>query len=164
MMQNKFARNLAFACALSAAGLGSAAYAQSTTQGAIAGTVFDATDAGIPNAAILIHNDGTNSEIKLTSGSAGEFRAPQLDPGTYTVTITAPGFAVTKTSQIVVSVNQVTDLNPHLKTGAADSTTVEVTADIPTINFDSPTFGGSLSNKEIENIPINNRQIGRAHV
>jgi hypothetical protein len=157
-MQNKLVRNLAFACALSAAGLSSAAYAQSTTQGAIAGTVFDSTDAGVPNATILIHNDGTNSEIKLTSGGAGEFRAPQLDPGTYTVTITAPGFAATKTSQIVVAVNQVTDLNPHLKAGSADSTTIEVTADIPTINFDSPTFGGSLSNKEIENIPINNRR------
>ncbi len=157
MMQNKLVRSLAFACALSAAGLGSAAYAQSTTQGAIAGTVFDSTDAGVPNATVLIHNDGTNSEIKLTSGGSGEFRAPQLDPGTYTVTITAPGFAATKTSEIVVSVNQVTDLNPHLKTGT-DSTTIEVTADVPTINFDSPTFGGSLNNREIENIPINNRR------
>jgi hypothetical protein len=157
-MQNKFLRNLAFACVLSTAGLGLAAHAQSTTQGAIAGTVFDTTNAAIPNAEVVIHNEGTNAEIKLTTGSAGEFRAPQLDPGSYSVTITAAGFAVTKTTQIIVAVNQVSELNPHLQTAAATGTTVEVTADIPAINFDSAVFGGSLSNKEIENIPINNRR------
>ena len=40
--------------------------AQSTTQGAITGTVFDATNAAIPGATIVIHNDGTNAELKLT--------------------------------------------------------------------------------------------------
>jgi outer membrane receptor protein involved in Fe transport len=157
MMQTKYVRSLALASVLSAAGLGSAAYAQSTTQGAIAGTVFDATDAAVPNATIVIHDEGTNSEIMLHSSESGEFRAPQLTPGTYTVTISADGFAPTKTALLVVSVNQVTEINPHLQTGST-GTTVEVTAETPAINFDSATFGGSLNNKEIESIPINNRR------
>jgi hypothetical protein len=158
MKQNHLARSLALAAIMSGAFvLTGAGYAQSTTQGAIAGTVFDPSEAAIPNAAIVIHNDGTNSDIKLTSGGAGEFRAPQLDPGTYTVTITSPGFTTSKTSGLVVAVNQVTDLNPHLQTGS-EGTTIDVTAEPSAINFDSATFGGSLNNREIENIPINNRR------
>lgn len=156
-MHKTFMRSLALAAVLSATALGTQAYAQSTTQGAIAGTVFDASGAAIPNATITIHNEGTNADIKLTSGGSGEYRAPQLDPGSYTVNITASGFSGAKTTGLVVSVNQVTELSPKLVTGA-ENTTVEVTAEIPAINFDSPTFGGALSNREIENIPINNRR------
>ncbi len=154
MKQFHSTRALALACAVTAA---SAANAQSTTQGAIAGTVFDASDAAVPDATIVIHDEGTNQEVTLTGTSSGEFRAPQLTPGTYTVTITAPGFSASKTSQIVVAVNQVTELNPHLQAGAS-SETVQVPADMPAIKFDSPVFGGALNNREIENIPINNRR------
>ncbi len=157
-MQTNKARSLALACVLSAAATtGFVACAQSTTQGAIGGTVYDSSDAAIPNATVVIHDEATNAEITLKSSDSGEFRAPQLTPGSYTVTITAPGFTAAKTTQIVVQVNQVTELNPHLQTGS-EGTVVEVTAETPAINFDSPTFGGSLSNREIENIPINNRR------
>ena len=131
--------------------------AQSTTQGGIAGTVFDATDAVVPNAAIVIRNNGTNAEQKLTSDAAGYYKAPQLAPGTYTVTISAPGFSGLKSDGVVVQVNLVTELNEHLSTGE-QSQVVEVTAEAPILNFESPSFGGHLSNAEIENIPINNRR------
>jgi Carboxypeptidase regulatory-like domain/TonB dependent receptor len=133
------------------------AHAQSTTQGAIAGTIFDATDAIVPNATIVIRNDGTNAEQRLTTDSAGYFRAPQLPPGTYTVTITAPGFSEIRSHNVTVQVNLVTQLDQHLQTGST-AQTVEVTAEVPVLNFDSPTFGGHLSNVEIENIPMNNRR------
>lgn len=132
--------------------------AQSTTQGAIAGTVFDATDAAIPNANVLIHSEATGADVTLTSGASGDFRAPQLTPGTYTVTVSASGFTSQKTSNVVVQVNEVTAVQPHLTTGSAGEQTVEVTAEVPVLRFDSPEFGGHLDNKEIENIPINNRR------
>src|SRR5207247_7067401 len=66
-------------------------------------------------------------------------------------------FAASKTTQVVVQVGQVTTLNPHLSAGKTEQT-VEVTADIPAIDFASATYGGHLSNTEIENIPINNRR------
>ena len=67
--------------------MSSAAFAQSTTEGGIAGTVEDPTSAVIPNAAVTIHNDGTNAEQHLTADGSGYFKAPLLDPGAYTVTI-----------------------------------------------------------------------------
>lgn len=156
-MQTKCMRSLALSAVLGGIALTAPGYGQSTTQGAISGTVFDASGAVVPNATVVIHNEGTNADQTLTSGGAGEFRASQLEPGTYTITISAPGFSAAKSTGVVVSVNQVTDINPKLQTGA-ESQTVEVTAEIPAINFDSATFGGALSNREIENIPINNRR------
>jgi outer membrane receptor protein involved in Fe transport len=152
----KMMKRWALAATLCAA-VATFAHAQSTTQGAIAGTIFDATDAIVPNAMIVIRNDGTNAEQRLTTDNAGYFRAPQLPPGTYTVTITAPGFSEVRSHNVVVQVNLVTQLDQHLQTGST-AQTVEVTAEVPVLNFDSPTFGGHLSNVEIENIPMNNRR------
>jgi hypothetical protein len=132
-------------------------HAQSTTQGAIAGTLTDDTDAAIPGAKVVIHNDATNADVLLTTDSSGLFRAPLLAPGTYTVTFTMAGFSERRENGVIVEVNSVTSLNPHLKTGDV-SQTVEVTAEVPVLNFDSPAYGGHLSNHEIENIPINNRR------
>ncbi len=140
-----------------ALGLSAFAHSQSTTQGAISGTVFDATDAAVPNATVLIHNDGTNADINLVSDSSGFYKAPQLAPGTYTVTISASGFSAQRSSNVVVQVNLVTEVNPHLQLGTT-SQVVEVTADVPVLKFDTPSYGGQLSNTEIENIPINNRR------
>jgi outer membrane receptor protein involved in Fe transport len=132
-------------------------YAQSPTQGAITGTVTDNSEAAIPNAKVIIHNDATNANLELTTDGSGLFRAPQLNPGTYTVTISQPGFSESKITGVLVQVSNVTSLSPHLKTGDV-SQTVEVVADTPVLKFDSPDFGGYLSNREIENIPINNRR------
>ncbi len=136
---------------------GFALHAQSTTQGAISGTIFDATNAAIPGANVTIHNDGTNADLKLTSDGSGFFKAQQLVPGTYTVTINAAGFEQVRARQVIVQVDLVTELNEHLTTGG-ESTIVEVTADAPVLKFDTPAYGGMLSNSEIENIPINNRR------
>ena len=130
---------------------------QSTTQGAISGTVFDTTDAVVPNAAVLIHNEGTNAEIRLTTDAGGFYKAPQLTPGNYTVTVSASGFSGQRSSEVIVQVNTVTEVSPHLQLGGS-SQVVEVTAETPVLKFDTPAYGGLLSNAEIENIPINNRR------
>ena len=132
-------------------------FAQSTTQGGLAGTVFDATNAVVSSAKVLIHNDGTNAEVHLQTDGSGFYKAPQLAPGTYTVTISAPGFSEVKSSQVTVQVNQVTELSPHLQTGS-EASVIDVTAEAPVLNFESATYGGHLANTEIENIPINNRR------
>src|ERR1700755_1854871 len=67
-------------------------HAQSSTQGAIGGTVFDSTGAVLDKATVNIRNDGTNAEVILTTDNSGYFKAPLLEPGTYTVTVTASGF------------------------------------------------------------------------
>jgi Carboxypeptidase regulatory-like domain len=131
--------------------------AQSTTQGAIAGTVEDASGAIVPNAAVTIHNDGTNAEVHLTADSSGYFKAPLVEPGTYTVTVSAGSFKNYRTNGVVVQVGQQTEVAPKMTTGEASSV-VEVTAEAPILNFDSPDFSASLNQTALQNIPVNNRR------
>ena len=137
---------------------GATAVAQSMTQGAISGTVFDATNSAVPKATVLIHNEATGADLTIATGDSGEYRAPQLAPGTYSVTINANGFAPEKEVGVIVAVNQITEVNPHLKTGSAGSTEIEVTAEIPVLKFESADYGGFLDTRTIESLPINNRR------
>ncbi|HEY1732426.1 MAG TPA: carboxypeptidase regulatory-like domain-containing protein, partial [Terriglobales bacterium] len=135
----------------------SAMWAQSTTQGAISGTVNDASGAAVPNAAVIVHNDGTNSEVKLTADSSGYFNAPLLPPGEYKVTVSANGFSSFVQDHIVVQLSQSTQVRPVL--AAAGSTeTVTVEAASPALNFQSPDFSDTLDNAAIVNRPQNNRR------
>jgi hypothetical protein len=136
---------------------GISALAQTSTQGAITGTVVDSTAAAVPNADVTIHNNGTNAEIKLKSDASGFFKDPLAEPGTYTVTVEAPGFDTFKTPNVIVQVGQVSQVMPTLKTGG-EATTVEVTTAAPILNFDSPDFSSNINLKALENIPVNNRR------
>src|SRR5207237_2927118 len=59
------------------------AFAQSTTEGAIGGTVYDANGAVVANAAVVVHNNGTNAEQRVASDASGYYRVRQLQPATY---------------------------------------------------------------------------------
>lgn len=132
-------------------------FAQSTTQGAIGGTVLDTTGAVVGGAAVNIHNNGTNAEINLTSDNSGYFKAPLLEPGTYTVTVTSNGFTQYRANTVIVQVGQLTSLEPHLTAGSS-SQIIEVTAEVPVLNTESPDFSSTLDQKAIANIPMNNRR------
>jgi hypothetical protein len=135
----------------------SAAFAQSTTQGAIAGTTFDTSGAVVSGATIVIHNTGTNADIHLTTDNSGYFKAPLVEPGTYSITVNAAGFAPYRVDSLVVQVGRVTPLEPHLSVTAA-STSVVVTEQSPVVNLDSPDFNTVLNSRALTSIPINNRR------
>jgi len=127
--------------------------AQSTTDGAIGGTVFDTNGAVVPNAQVVVHNNGTNAEQTVTTDGSGGYRVSKLQPGTYTVTVSEKGFASFKSPQVTVQVGSVTDVSPRLSVGATE--TVEVSGEAPQINTTSPDFAPVLNQNAIENLPIN---------
>ena len=98
--------------------------AQSTTDGAIGGTVYDSTGAVVSNAKIVVHNNGTNAEQTAMADASGYYRVTGLKPGTYTVTITGGGLAAHKAQQVIVSVGSVTDLSPRLGVGKSQKNEV----------------------------------------
>src|SRR5271154_757526 len=111
--------------------------AQTSTQGSISGTVFDATDAVVSKAKVTIHNDANNSEVHLTTDNSGSFKAPLLEPGTYTVTVDASGLRGYVVTAVTVLVGQTTTVTPHLQAGEV-SQTVTVTGGTPVMNLESP--------------------------
>jgi hypothetical protein len=147
---------LALACTLPVAFCG-VAFAQSTTQGGIAGTVEDTTEAVIPNATVVIRNLGTNAEQHLNADASGFFKAPLLEPGSYEVSITVPGFGTYDAANVIVQVGRLTTLMPRLAAGSSTET-VSVSADATQLNFDSPDLNSLLNSAAIDNIPVQNRR------
>ena len=131
--------------------------AQSTTQGSIAGSVMDSTGAVVPGAAITIQNTATGFSVRLVADASGFFKAPLLEPGTYTVAITSAYFANYNASNVTVVVGQVTTVAPRLAVASA-SAEVVVTEQTPVMNTESPDFSATLSQQQIQNIPLNNRR------
>ncbi|HLW55599.1 MAG TPA: carboxypeptidase regulatory-like domain-containing protein [Candidatus Angelobacter sp.] len=141
-----FALSVCFASALLTA--------QSTTEGGIGGTIFDATGAVVPKATITVHNNGTNAEQTTTSDPSGYFRVSQLQPGLYTVTVSSPGLSQYKAEKVIVSVGSLTEVSPHLGV-AGTQEVVEVTGVAPQINYVSPDFAPTIDQTAISNLPIN---------
>src|SRR6185437_9962713 len=101
-------------------------FAQSTTDGAIGGTIYDANGAVVPNATVTVHNNGTNAEQRVTTDASGYYRVRQLQPATYTVTVNSSGFAQYKAENVIVQVGSLTDVSPRLGV-AGSAETVSVT-------------------------------------
>jgi len=131
-----------------------AAFAQSTTQGAIAGIVTDPSDAAVPNAKITVKNNATDAEETVVTDESGYYRVIKLTPATYTVTVTAGGFAELKAENVIVEVGRVSDFSPHLSMAAA-GTSVTVSSELPDINVTSAELGPVVNQTSISNLPIN---------
>src|ERR1700736_3763140 len=65
--------------------------AQTAGQGTISGTVTDSTGAVVPGAKVIATNTATNVSSERTSSSAGLYTIAPLPPGTYSVSVQAPG-------------------------------------------------------------------------
>lgn len=137
--------------------LGPIMHAQSTTQGSIAGTVLDQSQAAIPNAAVNIRNIATGFNVQLVSDTSGFFKAPLLEPGTYSVTVSAANFAQYRAENVTVYVGQTTTIAPVMSV-ASSSSEVIVTDQTPIMNMESPDFTGTLTTHALQSIPINNRR------
>ncbi|HKD63360.1 MAG TPA: carboxypeptidase-like regulatory domain-containing protein [Candidatus Acidoferrales bacterium] len=140
---------------LFALGFAAPAAAQSN-DGRILGTVTDSQGKVVVGAKIAITNTGTGATRNLDSNGAGDYTAPALQPGLYTVTAESRGFKKVEHSNIRLEVGKDVRVDIQLVPGAVDET-VQVTAEAPLITTTNDTIGGSLSNKEINDLPLNGR-------
>jgi hypothetical protein len=118
-------------------------------RGAIYGTVVDHTGAVLPGVSVTLSSD-VKAPQTIVSGSRGEFRFGELDPGTYTLTASLQGFAPFKRENIVVSVGSNLQL-PISMALAGVQQQVTVTAPSPVINErthgNTTTFGEAALNE-----------------
>lgn len=158
MSKHPFSKSAcALALLLFCLAFGIPAAAQSTTQGAIGGSVKDPQGALVPNATVTVKNDETNKEVTATTDADGNFRVAQLQPGTYTVTVNASGFAAYN-AKVVVEVGLVTPVDAALSVGGVGGDTVVVTSDAPVINTEQQDFSTNINQTSINNLPINGRR------
>ncbi len=130
------------------------ANAQSTTDGAISGTVYDQSGGVVPNAKVTVRNAGTNLEFVVVTDESGYYRVSKLPPASYAVSINATGFAALKAEHVIVQVGAVTELSAHLPL-ATTGASVLVTSELPQINTSSADFAPIVDQVQINNLPIN---------
>jgi hypothetical protein len=142
-----------FAAAVSLFFLSSVALFSQRDLGTITGTVNDAQGAAVPNAKVTITEDATGVANPTQTNEAGNYTLPTLKPGTYTVTVEAPGFQKAEQKQILINPGQTTAVNITLQVGEA-STTVEVSAAAPLLQTESPTIGANLNTAQVTGLPL----------
>lgn len=126
------------------------------SNGRILGAVADPSGAAIPGATVVVTNTQTNVSRTLTTDSDGAFVASALIPGTYNVKTSAQGFKTAEHQGVVVQVGRDTRVNVALQLGTT-SQTVTVTEAAPIVDTTNATLGGTLSNTQITDLPLNGR-------
>ena len=132
-----------------------AVHAQVST-GTIAGTVTDLTGAVAANAPVMVTNIETGIVTRSTTSSAGFYSVPNLQTGTYTVSVTVSGFAPQEVQGIVLNVGAQQEANLQLKVGSAAEKIV-VTAAPPAIDLVSSTTMPVVDERTIVTLPLNGR-------
>src|SRR5437016_7835685 len=130
------------------------AMAQSTTTGAINGTVTNPNKEVVAGATVTVKNNGTNKEATATTDDNGGFKLSNLEPGTYTVNANASGFAPYSNPNVVVEVGRSTSLDVGLPLQGVTGT-VEVTAEAPVINTTQQDFSSNMNQTSINELPVN---------
>src|SRR5580658_5215911 len=127
-----------------------------TVTGRLLGTVADQSGAAVAGATVIITDVQRGTSRTVVTDASGNYVAPELQPGTYRVRAEAKGFKTVERPNIPVEVG--TDLRVDITLPAGSvSETVVVTDEVPLIDTTSSTLGGTLSNAQINDLPLNGR-------
>ncbi|HEV2196663.1 MAG TPA: carboxypeptidase-like regulatory domain-containing protein [Candidatus Acidoferrum sp.] len=150
-MANKFLGTLLLVLCL-----GCATFSQNVT-GTIAGTVTDSKGGAVANATVTITNTEQNIAVRtMTTDELGQYAAPLLPVGRYSVTAEATGFKKAVHSGLVLNVGDKLGVNLALQVGSiSESVTVEANA--LQVDTQSATATGVISGLQLRELSLNSR-------
>ena len=131
-------------------------FGQAGATGTILGTVTDSTGAVLPNVKVTVTNTATNVAFNTVTSSSGDYFAPSLIPGTYSVSAVAKGFQKSTTTGFTLTVDQKMRVNLALKPGQVTET-LTVTAQAVALDTDSEALSQLVSQQQVEQLPLNGR-------
>lgn len=133
--------------------------AQATTTSTIVGQVTDSTQAAIPGADVTLVDRATKSARTTSTNESGRYIFVNLEPGTYSLSVTKQGFAKSEVPSQAVEVGSTLTLNVRLELGTS-TTTVEVRAvtgaELQTTNA---AVGTTISGAALESLPNFGRDV-----
>src|SRR5436853_3520082 len=127
-----------------------------TNYGRILGIVTDQTGGVISGATVTVIDTQRGVARTLMTDQAGEYNAPTLIPGTYTVRVQTNGFKQLERQNVLVEVGKDVRVDVTVQPGEQNQT-VTVTESIPLVETTNATLGGALSNETINDLPLNGR-------
>jgi hypothetical protein len=122
----------------------------------LSGTVTDMSGAILPQAQIVIKNVATGVSSNIMTNADGFYSAPNLLPGAYEMTASAPGFATEVRTGITLTVGAQQVLNFILQVGEITQK-VEVSGEALTVELVSSTISGVVSSNTVVELPLNGR-------
>ncbi len=125
-------------------------------RGSLEGTVTDATDAVVPGVAIVVQNESTNAALKTETNSRGNYLAPLLEPGEYTVTAEARGFKKLMKKSVTVRTGEKLTFDIRMEVGAT-SESVEVKAEVPLVETASANMAQIVDRRFLDSLYLSNR-------
>ncbi len=125
--------------------------------GSINGAVTDESGGAIPNAQVVLTNAAQGTTFNATSNSAGDYGFPALEPGTYNLQVTAPGFKQYEASGIVLRVSRQERVDARLTIGAVTTQVQVVGSDLGTVQTESPEVSFTITGKQITQLVLNGR-------
>ena len=133
-------------------------YQAKAQEGTILGTVSDPTGAVVPNASISIVNLETGLSSEFVSDAVGQYVAPGLRIGRYTMKVTAHGFKALEKTGVVVQVGDRLRLDFALEIGA-QSQTVTVEAAALHLQTDTAEVSNMITATDIAELSMNGRSL-----
>ncbi len=122
----------------------------------VVGNVSDPGGAALPGANVTVTQNDTNIARTVTTNDSGEYVVAELQPGSYTVKIDAPGFKVAINTNVVLETDERRRFDVKLDVGSVNET-VTVEAEPPTINTETPEKGEVITQKQVQELPLNVR-------
>jgi hypothetical protein len=123
------------------------------SRGSITGTVTDPANAVVPGGEVDVRNTGTGVVNKLTTNQLGYFEADSLIPGSYSITVQAPGFKTLVQSGITLNTGDRLAVNITVQIGEA-SQSVTVNSDAPLLETTNAAGGRVLNTLDVSDLPM----------
>ena len=125
----------------------------------IRGQVLDPSGALVPGAHIVVVNKNTGTTVfNGHTDSSGSFVAPQVIPGSYKVTATAPGLKQTVIENLVATVSQVTSVNIKMELGGV-SEVVTVQSRGEELDRSTSDVSTLIAPQDVQNLPLQGRSV-----
>jgi hypothetical protein len=122
----------------------------------IVGTISDKSGAVIPGAEVRVTNEATNTSVAVATTASGDYSAPNLIPGSYTITVQKQGFSRSVVRNFVIQVGQAARLDISLDVGTVD-VAVEVQGSAPLLQTEDASVGQVIAPEPISALPLNGR-------
>ena len=155
-MNRSFQTRYACACLLALVLLlGGPVASSQTFRGTILGTVTDSSGAAVPGATVTIRNVDTGLTRTLATTDNGDYSAPELPLGTYTVSVEKTGFKVGIVTGVKVDVQSERRADVVLQPGDITQRVEVVGEELPMVESTSDTLGNVIEAKVAQNLPVN---------
>ena len=125
-------------------------------KGRILGTVTDQTGGVIGGASVTVTNTETGVARTLVADEEGEYVAPNLNPGKYSVRVMVPGFRTVERQNIGLEVGKDARIDAQLSPGQVTET-ITVAEAAQLLDTTTATITGTLDNVAIIDLPLNGR-------